>query len=92
MCLFCVVSVLIDDFFNNIQTDNIFLKNYRGGIEPWQDVQHQFTVIARKVEGQTAQCVELAIEDIAIIPHILHRILHYQTVLLVVVVVADKLR
>ncbi len=78
------------NFFNNTQIDKVFLKNI-GGIILWQDVQHQFTVIAQQVEEQTAQRVEVVIEVTTLIPHILHRILHYQTVLQVVVVVADKL-
>ncbi|OKP76973.1 hypothetical protein A3844_30095 [Paenibacillus helianthi] len=77
--------------YNNIQTDKVLLKNI-GGIKIWQDVQHQFTVIARQVQEKTAQRVEVVIEVVMeVTTRILHHILHYQTVLQVVVVVADKL-
>lgn len=54
----------------------------------WQDVQHQLTVTAQRVEGQTVQCVEdVAIEITIFIPHFLHHILRQQAVREVVVVV-----
>lgn len=54
----------------------------------WQDVQHQLTVTAQRVEGQTVQCVEdVAIEITIFIPYFLHHILRQQAVREVVVVV-----
>jgi hypothetical protein len=71
-----------------------YFKKFIGGMKLWQDVQHQFTGIARQVEGQAAQYVEVevVIEATTLIPHILYRIHHHQTALQVVVVMADKLR
>lgn len=80
LILYC--AVIIDEFFTEHRRIKFSSENI-GGIKLWQDVQHQFTVIARQVEGQTAQCagVEVVIAATTLIPHILHRILHYQTVL-----------